>query len=1072
MGHPDLTTMAPSVTIPSKCFFAERNTDSIHNEAMEAIYSILITTLSPIMLIDNEIGDALRMVITDAYHKTATGHKHFRFRPGIDHTSSPMNFMGAYRAIHQSNDNSPVIFCLVPVDVVKTIYNLTNSALMDRPTDDMVDKNVSLFSPNLRDAYRTYKTLRDGDDDLFSPTGITRFSETVYRHMDGEWKSAVGGMQSARLFMATMPDQPSTGTGDPASSSPSRPPTSNDPLSAAHPPSDTPADVTRDSTTNPPDTPLRDNSSGSFSTMAPDNSHPNVSEEGNTAQDAPADLPPSKETSHSFSNSPTPTARDPDMDPSFPTNNLSSITRDASSDAPPDAHEPTPEDELVSHAHHLSPHAQWSVGTGGSIDFAASGDAPSSAPPTNRPWNFTSIMRRMMTSRQVPPSTQKPNTLPSTSTQRIHGSSSASTSSPTTLDPNVTDLATVPEFTPVETLPIPNDPAGPSSRPLPASIPVDPQFATSRPTNSTDPGPTNTNASAHSVDPTSPSSAPPGVGPAPFDPYASTRAHFNTPPPRSAAPPLHHPPYEHHTAPPPGPPPSPPGNPPHGNPPSDTPPHGGSPGDGRSSGPPPSHQPPSGPPTPGPPTDSEGTPLTPGIDWREFRVDPHALSRHVIVRTKTVGPWIFPRPETGSRINYGVQFHCFLCDKASYLASISSPRLGSPTYSMKEFLYSFPRLPESAEPSHIFDFLNNVVRYCVGASVYVPPLHTLTFSTHTGLWYSDLPAHCINSWDYYDQALQQALQCKTTNLVGSDLTRHLCHAIGGYYILRELAMIAGHPALATQSIDIAMPRQKSNMSLTSYQSQWNYYLHMLFLRGIFLSDRYFLESFVQHLHSVFNSNAKPLMLTFIRDLPRDTYVPLHFHPSHLVSYLCQAVQSIGMRGLTPTTTPRDYANSRSRPSPSSRSLPPSSHPVRQVVDSPDILDLRQLDTLDDDLYLTICSLMQTSRSCDLCSSSDHLIARCPKALAIAQDPQKARRLQHLLESAATSRGGTPSPSSSSRPGLPPREAPTARSHGARTPPASNSLRSLATPAADDTDEDATIASLNTDDGSVGTLPDF
>ena len=473
-------------------------------------------------------------------------------------------------------------------------------------------------------------------------------------------------------------------------------------------------------------------------------------------------------------------------------------------------------------------------------------------------------------------------------------------------------------------------------------------------------------------------------------------------------------------------------------------------------------------PAPRPPSssvDSEGIPITNGIDWREFRVDPNALEHHVIVHTKTVGPWRFPRPETGSRINYGVQFHCFICDKDSYLDSISTPRLGTPTYSMKEFLYGFPRLPDGAEASHIFDFLNNVVRYCVGAGVYVPPLHTITFHTNRGLWYNDLPVHCTTGWDYYDQALQQALLSKTTNLGGNDLTRHLSHALGGYHILRELALVAGHPTLATHSIDIAMPRQKSDMSFTSYRSLWSYYLHMLFLRGIFLSDRYFVESFIQHLHSIYNSNVKPLMLAYIRDLPRDTYVPMHFQPTHLVTYICQAVQTIGIKSLTPATTPRDFSLSRSRSSSSSRT-PSATTPVRQLLDTPHVLDLRQLTEIDDDLYLTVCSLMQNSRTCDLCASSDHLIATCPKAMQLAKDPHKARRLLQLLQSAVASRGGTNSQS----PSLPATS--TARSSGARTPPTSNSVRSLATQDLDDTDEDATIASLNTDEGSVGTLPDF
>ena len=74
--------MAPSVTIPAESFYVDRATDATHNNACEAIYAILRMMISPLVEVDNEIADALRLIITNTYHQSATGREFFRFRPG------------------------------------------------------------------------------------------------------------------------------------------------------------------------------------------------------------------------------------------------------------------------------------------------------------------------------------------------------------------------------------------------------------------------------------------------------------------------------------------------------------------------------------------------------------------------------------------------------------------------------------------------------------------------------------------------------------------------------------------------------------------------------------------------------------------------------------------------------------------------------------------------------------------------------------------------------------------------------------------------------------------------------
>ena len=83
-----------------------------------------------------------------------------------------------------------------------------------------------------------------------------------------------------------------------------------------------------------------------------------------------------------------------------------------------------------------------------------------------------------------------------------------------------------------------------------------------------------------------------------------------------------------------------------------------------------------------------------------------------------------------------------------------------------------------------------------------------------------------------------------TGLGDSDLTKPLLYETSGYQILWRLVYVAEHSRLVQSHIDIAMPEQKSSDLLLQYRQNWMYYLHMMYLRGIFLSNQYFMECFI------------------------------------------------------------------------------------------------------------------------------------------------------------------------------------------------------------------------------------
>ena len=472
-------------------------------------------------------------------------------------------------------------------------------------------------------------------------------------------------------------------------------------------------------------------------------------------------------------------------------------------------------------------------------------------------------------------------------------------------------------------------------------------------------------------------------------------------------------------------------------------PHGGEPSD-----------PGGDPPSNGPSGSSNSSGDLDGCDWRMHRVDPRNLHEYMVRNVphgiNTLQPWRYPRPETGTMRNFAVRFRAQFATKDSYLRAIQHARLGHAHYTVKSFLYTFPKLPKNASKAQMCEFLHRVCRHGSGFSVYVPPFATMTHANHTGLWYDDLPEHCHTHWDFYDQVLYQALVGSAGNLSETESVRHLLVEFSGYQILWEMAAIAGHPGVSISVMQPTIPRQRNDMSLHEYMQNWSHFLHLEHCRGIAYSDVYFVETWLENLHHSFNDTIKPLIFGLLRDCPRDQAVPIHFAPEQLISYICQRAKSIGIHSLSPLSSPSTFSTS-SRRSSSSR---PS---IRQITS--DFVDIRLLDNdIPEDIYASVCSLMAsptTHRTCDVCRATDHMVASCPVLHRIISDPDKTRRLLSAIERGRSSRGGSTNSSPPSR-----------SSTRARTPPINNrssTIRQLSTPDDEDTDEDATICQLTDDE---------
>ena len=416
-------------------------------------------------------------------------------------------------------------------------------------------------------------------------------------------------------------------------------------------------------------------------------------------------------------------------------------------------------------------------------------------------------------------------------------------------------------------------------------------------------------------------------------------------------------------------------------------------------------------------------PIPEGIDWRYFRVDPRTLDEATNFGNGTCAPWRYLRPETHSRINHPVRMKVFLCSRDRMMEALEEQRLGTEAFPMKNFLYNFPKLAKASTPPDILEFLGHVSRYCLGTAVYVPPLHTYNYNNHTGEWYDYLPDHCVHSWDFYDEALHQAL-VKYGNLSDSDTVSHLITETSGYEILWQLAQNAGHPALALGVVSAPLPRQKGSQSLAEYLRAWRHFLLVSYLKGEFLSDRYFLETFIEHMHSSFDHGVKGHLISLLRDIPVDRRVQDQWRIPKLVGYICSVAKRFhGNGNLSPTTAPRDLNSNRgsrnhSTPGQAIRSITdtPAIEDVRAVdiptsstSSTPPLMDIRQTSLVTDlDIYAAICEIsLANQRTCDLCGAQDHFIASCPRLVRLLKDPVACKRVLNNISKHLSPQGGSP-----------------------------------------------------------------
>ena len=351
---------------------------------------------------------------------------------------------------------------------------------------------------------------------------------------------------------------------------------------------------------------------------------------------------------------------------------------------------------------------------------------------------------------------------------------------------------------------------------------------------------------------------------------------------------------------------------------------------------------------------------------------------------------------------------------------MDSPTILTSGDEKKGFFYQFPSLPHNASRAQIWDWYGSVCYYTAGHGIFVPPLHTLEYNTPLGRWSSQLSAAYYRWQPSLDALLHQALTSKSTALAYTPLIEPLLDERVGHQLMWRIAQAIGHPLLSHEVINLSPPRQRKDDTLPNYIESWRYHLHVQFCRGIIYSDRYFVETFALNLHESYAKTLRPMMIHMVRRMPVNERVNSEFNLDNLKSYLPHLAVLSGTN-VTLSETPRTRKEGKDAQGSKTRTVRSIESDVQGLDCSAMEWDrtvhmLHSCDHLHEDDLSRIYQVMRdgaTSRTCDLCTSSEHLVHRCPR-LKDFKDPVKARRLMTLINNVSSGRhnfgpsNGTPS----------------------------------------------------------------
>ena len=354
-------------------------------------------------------------------------------------------------------------------------------------------------------------------------------------------------------------------------------------------------------------------------------------------------------------------------------------------------------------------------------------------------------------------------------------------------------------------------------------------------------------------------------------------------------------------------------------------------------------------------------------DWRQIQLKVDDIVYDV--STNQVFAWHAYHDIYGQVMCFPARIGMKCINDDLFLASL---RVGQPFDSTSQKLFA-RHFPTYNQGTPLLTYLSRIVDHAMQYRFFVPPLQKLRPDALLGDWKEgDLPPWVeLSARTTMPGILAGCLRSKTANLIMDPSYSAIVRSNeNGYESFRSLASLAGHPRLNAFADPVTPPTQRADCDVVQHLCDWKQYLDRIAMGGVFLSDRYFIDSFLYSLHQTVRGFFLSHLNAATNSVPRERALPEAFSPQGLTSYLLQYAIRMNCANYM-TDSPRSLRTN-------------SQQQIVRALQS-------ELATPD-----TLVAALGSDRSCFLCGEHGHMFDDCPLLKKIKSNPFGHQRLLRAL----------------------------------------------------------------------------
>jgi len=358
-------------------------------------------------------------------------------------------------------------------------------------------------------------------------------------------------------------------------------------------------------------------------------------------------------------------------------------------------------------------------------------------------------------------------------------------------------------------------------------------------------------------------------------------------------------------------------------------------------------------------------------DWTKIHL---TLSDHHIVNPKTnsILPWLSHHPEYGLIKSHPTPMNIRTLDQELFLSLFQVPF--NADKNQKNTFYQIPHLDSEDD---IFSWYQEFATLLNGNRIYVPPLHTQNAVEAYGEWYHLLPEHTkYYITTHHSRFIKVVLQSSKAGLSKIPTLAPLVNQADkdGYQTLLDLLAHARHPLLTTNRQECVMPRQSNSMTLIRYIELWRRYLYALFLESTVLSDRHFLDQFINRLHSTLRHHFASFLEHMTNRIELNRALPMQ--------YSCAGIYMTLMTRAMATRLPVELITK----------APTESARPQQVrgLHTPPTAQYASHNEIVAAIERTGPPAGRPPMNCALCDKFGHMVTDCPQLAAILGNKHRTR----------------------------------------------------------------------------------